>query len=112
MRVLIKTLVVMLVLSDLFWEMGPRSNSMEAIPQGLDQRSKMAEVVTKMVRREARMWHNPEGGNLDPADDVHRCCKKNSLVLSCIYKRTKESCDHGSEVQAVHSKRDGKNQFL
>jgi len=31
----------------------------------------------------------------ESANDVLRCCKKNSLsVLSCIGKRTKEGCDH------------------
>jgi len=42
---------------------------------GLDQRSKMEEVVPKVVRREARMRDYPEGGELDRAEDVHRCCK-------------------------------------
>jgi len=28
-------------------------------------------------------------------------------VLSCIGKRTREGCDRGSEVGAVHSRRDG-----
>jgi len=37
------------------------------------------------------------GGELDPADDVCRRCKKNSSVISCIDKRTKEDCDRGSE---------------
>jgi len=33
---------------------------------------------------------NLEGGDLDPADDVRRCCKKNSpSVLSCIGMRDK-----------------------
>jgi len=56
---------VLVVLPDRFRKMGPRRNSMEATPQGLDQRSKMAEVVTKMARRKARMQDNPEGGDLD-----------------------------------------------
>jgi len=34
------------------------------------------------------MRENPVGGELDPADDVRRRCKKNSpSVLSCIGKR-------------------------
>jgi len=54
------------------------------------------------------MRDNPEGGELDPADDVHKRCKKNSpSVLSCIDKRTKEGCDRGSEVGTVHSGKDG-----
>jgi len=63
-----------------------------------------------MARREARMWDNPEGGDLDPADDVRR--KNFSSVLSCIDKKTKEDCDRGSEVGTVHSERDWKDQFL
>jgi len=43
------------------------------------------------------------GGESDPAEGVRRRCKKNSLVLSCIGKRTREGCDRGSEVGRVHS---------
>jgi len=54
------------------------------------------------------MRDNPEEGELDPTEDVRRRCKKNSpSVLSCIGKRTREGCDHGSEVGTVHSVRDG-----
>jgi len=36
------------------------------------------------------MRGNPEGGELDPADDVHRCYKKNSpSILSYVGKRIK-----------------------
>jgi len=43
------------------------------------------------------MRDNPEGGDLDPAEDVRKCCKKNSSsVLSCIGKRAKEGCDCGT----------------
>jgi len=43
------------------------------------------------------MRENPEGGKLDPAEGVYRHRKKNSpSVLSCIGKRTREGCDHGS----------------
>jgi len=43
------------------------------------------------------MRDNP--GELNPADDVHRCSKKNSpSILTCLGKRTKESCDRGSDV--------------
>jgi len=53
------------------------------------------------------MRDNPEGGELDPADNVRRRCKTNShSILSCIGKSTKEGCDHGSEVEPVHSGRD------
>jgi len=56
------------------------------------------------------MRGNPEGGELDLAEDVqfvHRRCKKNSFVLSCIGKRTKEGCDRGSEVGTADSRRNG-----
>jgi len=37
-------------------------------------------------------------GELDPAVDDHKSCKKNSLfILSCIGKRTKQGCDSGSK---------------
>jgi len=67
----------------------------------------MEEVVPKIARQEAWVRDNPERGELDPADDVHRRCKKNSSsILSCI-KRTREGCDCGSEVGTAHSKQDG-----
>jgi len=54
------------------------------------------------------MRDNPGGDELDLAKGVHRRCKKNSpSVLSCIGKRTKESCDRGSEVRTVQSGRCG-----
>jgi len=68
------------------------------------------EVMLKIARREAWMRDNPEGGDLDPADDVRR--KNFSSVLSCIDKNIKEGCDRGSEVGIVHSERDGKGQLL
>jgi len=53
------------------------------------------------------MRDNPEGDELDPAEGVRRRCKKNSLsIFSFIGKRTREGCDHGSKVGAVHSGRD------
>jgi len=60
-------------------------------------------MVPKMVHQEVRMRENPEEDELDPADDVRRHCKNSSSVSSCIDKRTKEGCDHGSEVGTVHS---------
>jgi len=64
-----------------------------ATPQGLDLRPKM-EVVSKMSRRRGSGVGNPEGGELDPAVDIHRRCKKNSpSVLSCKGKRTKQGCE-------------------
>jgi len=53
------------------------------------------------------MLDKPEGGELDPADDVRRRCKKNISVLSCIGKKIKESCDRGGEVGTVRTGRDG-----
>jgi len=53
------------------------------------------------------MQDNPEGGELDSAEDDRRRCKKNSpSVLSCIGKRTREGCDRGSEIVIVHIGRD------
>jgi len=70
----------------------------------MDQRSKMEEVAPKMAHRRGSDAGNPGGGESDPAERVRRCCMKNSLfVLSCIGKRTRESCDRGSEVGTVHS---------
>jgi len=44
-------------------------------------------------------------GESDPAESVRRRCMKNSpSFLSCIGKRTK---DRGSEVETVHSGKDG-----
>jgi len=42
------------------------------------------------------MRDNPEGGELDPAEGVHRRCMKNS-ILSCIGKTTREGCNRSSE---------------
>jgi len=83
----------------------PRRLNSRAATQDLEQRSKMEEVVyQRWLVGEAQIRDNPEGGELDPADDVCRCCKKNSpYVLSCIGKRTKEGCDRISEVGTVHS---------
>jgi len=52
-----------------------------------DQRSKMEGVMPKMAAREAQMRDNPEG-ELDPADDDRRRCKKNvpsKLTLACLH---------------------------
>jgi len=54
------------------------------------------------------MRYNPEGDELDPAVDLCKRCKNNShSVVSCMDKRTKEGCDHGSEVSIIHSRRSG-----
>jgi len=57
--------------------------------------------MPNMARRKARMRDNPEGSDLDPADDVHR--KNFCFVLSCIDKKAKEGCDRGSEVGTVQT---------
>jgi len=44
----------------------------------------MEEVVPKWHAGEAQIWDDPEGGDLDSADDVRRRFKKNSLILFCI----------------------------
>jgi len=50
--------------------------------QGLDQRSKMEEVVPKMTHRRSSDARHPEGDELDPADDVRRCCKKKAVTVA------------------------------
>jgi len=58
------------------------------------------------------MQDNLENGKLDPSEDVRRPCKKNfPSVLSCIRKRTREGCDHGSEIGTVYSGRNNKGPF-
>jgi len=60
----------------------------------------MEEVVLKMARRRG----SDAGTVKEEVRGVHRRCMKNSpSFLSCISKRTKEGCDHGSEVKTVHS---------
>jgi len=55
------------------------------------------------------MQDNPEG-ELDPAVDVRRRCKKNSPSLSSyIDTKTKESCDRSSEIGTVLCGRGGNN---
>jgi len=54
------------------------------------------------------MQDNPEGGELDPAEDVHRRCKNYRSVLSCMDERTREGYNRVCEVGIVHSGRDGK----
>jgi len=79
-----------------------------ATPQGLDQKSKM-EVMPKMARRRGSDARQSRRRRVRSCRGVCRRCKNNSpSVLSCIGKRTKESCDRGSEVKIVHSGRDGK----
>jgi len=70
-----------------------RKTNNRATPQSLDQRSKMKEVMPKMAHWEAKLWDNPEGGELDSEVAVRKRCKKNSpSVLSNIGKRKNEGC--------------------
>jgi len=73
-----------------------RPNSL-VTPQGLDhtQRWRAGEV---------RMRDSQGGGESNPADGVRRHCVRNSpSFLSCIDQRTIKGCDHGSDVETVHS---------
>jgi len=47
------------------------------------------------------MQDKPEEGELDPAVDDRRCCK-NSPILSCIDKRTKEGCDKAKKSSNLY----------
>jgi len=59
------------------------------------------------------MRDNPERGELDPAEGVRRCCKKNyPSVLSCIGKRTREGCNRGNKSGQFTADEMGKGQFL
>jgi len=80
------------------------------MPQDLDQRSKTEEVqwCQRCRAADAPMWDNPEGDELDPAEDIRRLCKNSPSVLSCIGKNIREGYDRGSEVRTVYSGRDGK----
>jgi len=77
-----------------------------ATPQGLDQMSKMEEVLPKMTRRRGSDADNP-GGELDPAADVRRRCRNSPSVSSCTDKRTREGYELGSKVGTVHIGQDG-----
>jgi len=58
-----------------------------ATPKVWAQRSKMEEVVLKMVRWRGLDVRQSKRGELVSAHDVRRHCKKNSSVLSCIAKK-------------------------
>jgi len=73
--------------------------------KGLDQRSKMEELVPKMACRRGSDVGNPRGSECDPAEGVPRRYKKNyHSILSCIGKRTTEGCDRSSDVRTVYSR--------
>jgi len=69
--------------------------------QGLDHRSKMEEVMPKTPVGEAQMRDNSEEDELNPEVDARsrRCTKNSPSVLSCIDKRTQESCDRASKAR-------------
>jgi len=59
------------------------------------------------------MKDNPEGGELDLADDAASATRRIlPTVSSCIDKRTKEDCDRGSKVGTVHGGRHGEGPVL
>jgi len=76
------------VLPDPFRGMGVRKNSTEtqqsdhAPRSGLDVKNGRSSVAGKSSAGEDQMRDNSEGGELDPAGDARRCCKKNSVFSS------------------------------
>jgi len=59
------------------------------------------------------MRDDPKGGDLDPAVDDRKRCKKNSpSVLSCTGKGTKEGCDLAAESSQFTADETGMGQFL
>jgi len=68
----------------------PQRPNMRATPQGLDQRSKLEEVGLKLMcrRGQSRQIHDhPDEGELVPAVDDRRRCKKNNFILPEEYKK-------------------------
>jgi len=84
------------VLPDPFQRMGTWRNSAETQRSGPEVKNGRSSAKDDTPERLRDAGH-PEGGELYPAVEVRRHCKKNSSVLSCIGKRTKEGCDRGSE---------------
>jgi len=84
---------MVVVLPTPFRGIGGRRNSAETQQSGHIPRSrrevKSERSSAKDGAPEAQMRDNPEGGELDPADDVRRRCKKFPSVLSCIGKSKK-----------------------
>jgi len=103
--------LVVVALPDPFRVMGARRNSTETQQSDLALRpgpEVKIEVVPKKARRRGSDADNPEGGEPDPTDNVYRSCRKDSPFPSTYTdKRTKEGCDHGSEVRTAHSRRKG-----
>jgi len=66
----------------------PRRPNILAMPQGLNQRSKIEEVVQTLTCQRGSDVGNAEVGELDPAEASAGACKKNSSILSCIGKRS------------------------
>jgi len=88
-----------------------------ATPQGLDQKSKMEEVVPKMARRRGSDTDNPEGGELVPKFLQMTSVSATKRILLPFYpaytvdKRTKEGCDRSSS-RDVHNGQDGEDNFM
>jgi len=60
----------------------------------------MEEVVPKMACQRGSMRYNPEGGESDPAEGVHRRFKKNSSILSCIGNASKVNSVDGQGTRS------------
>jgi len=54
------------------------------------------------------MQNNPEGGDLEPADDVHSRCKKNSSVLSYIKRGQKKAVTVAAKSRQFTASETGK----
>jgi len=75
----------------------------EPLPRDGGTEDLHGEVVPKMARRRAHAGQSRR--RLDPADDFSR--KNSPSVLSCIGKRTREGCDHGSCTNVSQPHRGG-----
>jgi len=100
-------MVVVVVLPDPFRGMEAWRNSTETQQSGHAPRSgpevENGRSGAEEARRRGSDADSQRGGESDPAEGVCWRCKKNSSVLSCIGKRTREGCNRGSEVGTVHS---------
>jgi len=62
-------------------------------------------ILPKMTHRRGSDARQSKRSELDLIVDNRNRCKKNSSILFCIDKRTKERCSRGSEIVTVHSRR-------
>jgi len=86
----------------------PQDRKVGIRAQGLDQRSKMEEVMPKMARRRD-FWDNPERDEIDSVVEVRRGCKKNFSVLYCIGKKAVTVAAKSGQLTAGEVR---KGQFL